>query len=314
MLSPNPKVSIVIPCYNSGRYLRQAMESALAQDYQPLQVVAVDDGSSDDTAEILREYEGITVLTQKNQGVSAARNNGVDRADGDIVMFLDADDVLLPGSVSRKVRALQSQNGIGLVAGTAEYIDESGAPLKDAVDLKPDYPNGISCADAMRRLPGPLSGWLIPKDVFVQAGGFDPQLRMAEDWDLCLRILSAYKCVYDPIPGVQYRETPGSASRKYVDTFDQIRLVIRKHRQLSPLSKFAFWRQSRVMLLTSAAGIFTRSLRESGPRELGRFLLKRPNATPLFIAWAARAAYNRVLLLFRRGPLWQKRLALRSRI
>jgi len=109
-------VSIVIPCYNSARFLRAAIDSALAQDYKPIEIIAVDDGSTDETHEILESYgSAIEVVTQANAGVSAARNKGFSVAKGDVIVLLDSDDVLLPSCVSSRLGLLDET--VGLVTG-----------------------------------------------------------------------------------------------------------------------------------------------------------------------------------------------------
>lgn len=313
----NPKISVLITCHNTGRFLRAAVDSALAQDHTSLEVIVVDDGSTDDTPAIIQEYgEKIIGIRQENKGCAGGRNTALKAATGDIIVILDADDILLPQAVSFKVKLLQSQPNVGLVTSVAGYIDEKGEPVPGAVDLKPPYPNGVSYLDAMHRIPGPISGWAIPRKVFEEVGPFDESLRASEDWDLCLRILSKYKCLCDPEIRMLYREVPGSLSRDYSQTYDQVRLVIKKHRKLTPIGPVSYWWNSRIMLLTSCAGVFTRILTESGPhgrKRLWAFLKKRPSTIPYFFAWAARAVWNRILYLFKRGPLRKKELALKSR-
>jgi glycosyltransferase involved in cell wall biosynthesis len=313
----NPKVTILITCYNTGRFLRAAVDSALAQDYKPLEVVVVDDGSTDNTPEIMGSYgTQIKSLRQENKGCAGARNAGLGISTGEVVIILDSDDLLLPGAVAAKVKLLQSEPNVGLVTSVAGYIDEKGDPIPGAVDLKPPYPNGVSYIDAMHRIPGPISGWAIPRKVLDEIGHFDSSLRAVEDYDICLKILARHKCLCDPEIRMLYREVPGSLSRDHSHNYDHIRRVIKKHRSLAPIGPIAYWWHSRVMLLTSCAGVFTRILRESGDqgkKRLFAFLSKRPSAIPYFFAWGSRAVFNRVLYVFKRGPLRKKEIAAQSR-
>ncbi len=306
-------VSIIVPCYNSARFVKAAIDSALSQDYKPIEVLAIDDGSTDETAAILASYgEAITVLHQDNAGVSAARNKGFSHAAGEIVVLLDSDDVLLPSCVSSRVELLNSESGVGLVTGLTRYIDERGNPIIDEVDLKPAYPNGISYVQAMQRFPGPPSGWAIPKPVLEEIGGFDITLKTAEDLDLCLRILAKYKCLCDPVVRVLYRQVSGSLGKDAVRNYDQVRKVIRKNRMFAPVAPTQYWWQSRVMMLTATAGAFTGILRSNSGSlgQLFTFLRKRPGALPYFVFWGGRAVYNRFLYMFNRGPLRHKQRAL----
>jgi len=313
----NPKVSIIITCYNTGRFLRAAVDSALAQDYKPLEVVVVDDGSTDDTPEVMASYGAkIVGIRQENKGCAGARNTALEVSTGEIVVILDADDLLLPEAVSSKVRLMQSEPNVGLVTSVAGYIDENGVAIPGAVDLKPPYPNGVSYIDAMHRIPGPISGWAIPRSVLDEIGHFDSSLRAVEDYDICLKILAEHKCLCDPKIRMLYREVPGSLSRDHTHNYDHIRRVIKKHRRLAPIGPVSYWWHSRIMLLTSCAGVFTRILKESGKdgkKRLWDFLRKRPSSAPYFVAWVIRAGWNRFLYLFHRGPLTDKELAALSR-
>src|SRR4029450_1113854 len=97
---PPPKVSVVIPCYRQAHFLTEAIASALRQSYSNLEIIVVDDGSPDNTEEVVRRFPGVRYIRQRNQGLAAARNAGVRASTGDFVIFLDADDRLVPGAVT----------------------------------------------------------------------------------------------------------------------------------------------------------------------------------------------------------------------
>ena len=127
------KLSIVIPVYNAGRFLRETLDSILAQTFQDFQVIAVDDGSTDDSRQILDEclesFGGrLTLLSQENQGGWAARNAGIPYIEGEFVVFFDADDVMEPECLQKLV-SCQEQTGAELVDGGRTIIDETGAEL-----------------------------------------------------------------------------------------------------------------------------------------------------------------------------------------
>lgn len=105
-------VSIVIPCYNAGRWLREAIDSCLGQTYPNLEIIVVDDGSTDDSLSIARSYgSDIVVSTGPNKGESGARNKGFSLSHGDFIQFLDADDYLLPEKIERQVALLETEGG-----------------------------------------------------------------------------------------------------------------------------------------------------------------------------------------------------------
>src|SRR3990167_8128796 len=120
-----PRVSVVIPTYNYARYLPQAIDSVLGQTYPHIEVVVVDDGSTDESRDVLRAYGSrIRWVQQERQGVSAARNRGVRESRGDLVAFLDADDRWLPTKLERQVARWCNEPELGLVHAGEEIIDE----------------------------------------------------------------------------------------------------------------------------------------------------------------------------------------------
>ena len=134
-----PLASVIINNYNYGRYLRQAIESALGQTYQPLEVIVVDDGSTDDSREIIAAFgDRLDAVLKENGGQASALNAGFARCQGDVVIFLDADDVLLPDTVGRAVEALRADPGLAKLMYRMAVIDEEGEPtgvLKPAPHL-----------------------------------------------------------------------------------------------------------------------------------------------------------------------------------
>ncbi len=122
-----PLVSVIIPTYNYGRYLGKALASCRDQTYQGLEIIVVDDGSTDDTRGVVERFGPDPVyIFQENQGVSRARNTGLDRARGELITFLDADDYLLPDSIAARVEILQSRPDIGIVFSDTYSCDGEG--------------------------------------------------------------------------------------------------------------------------------------------------------------------------------------------
>lgn len=189
MIQMRPLVSVVIPNFNYGQYLGQAIESVLAQGYRPLDVVVVDDGSTDHSRDVLRRYEGrLRVIGQPRQGVSVARNRGVRESRGELVAFLDADDVWLPGKLERQVERLRVEPALGLVHCAAQLIDAAGRILSEVTEGVA----GWVTADLLQfRRSGVVtggSGSVLPRAVFEETGGFDPRLSTSADWDFFYRV------------------------------------------------------------------------------------------------------------------------------
>jgi glycosyltransferase involved in cell wall biosynthesis len=131
-----PLLSVMIGAYNAAPYLGEAIESVLAQDYEPVELIVVDDGSTDGTAEVARSFADVTVVSQENGGNGAARNRAVENASGDLYAFLDADDRFAPGKLSLQKAALDADPGLDMVFGhvreflSPELDEETRASLR----------------------------------------------------------------------------------------------------------------------------------------------------------------------------------------
>jgi glycosyltransferase involved in cell wall biosynthesis len=167
-------VSIVMPAYNAAAHIRPALESAFAQDYEPFEVIVVDDGSTDDTAEIVRSFAGAIYVRQENQGPAAARNTAVAHAHGELIANLDSDDLLPPTRLSVQVAYLLEHPEIGAVFGRQEWLNPPAWLARDVVygDL-----DGI-----------PLSSIMLRREVFEALGGYDTRFEPSEDMDLVVRM------------------------------------------------------------------------------------------------------------------------------
>jgi glycosyltransferase involved in cell wall biosynthesis len=169
-------VNIIIPVYNGERYLAQAIESALAQTYRPVQVVVVDDGSTDASLQLAQQYSNsISFCTQPHRGISAARNRGVELAQGDFLAFLDADDVWLEDKLARQMAVFLRHPELDMVFGqVSQFVSPE---LQEAVKRKlrvPTEPMAGYSADSM----------LIKRTSFLRVGLFDPTWEIGEflDW------------------------------------------------------------------------------------------------------------------------------------
>lgn len=201
-----PKVSVVVPNYNYEKYIAKTIESVLAQTYRNIELIVVDDGSKDNSLNILKRFgDKVTVIEQKNQGVSLARNNGVSISNGDYIAFLDADDIWLPEKLERQMQRLLSDNQVGLVHCSMSLIG-----LNDAICGENSQGMEGRVADELLRFEsgvviGAGSTAVVPKRVFDEIGGFDRRQTTAADWDLSYRIASKYKVAFVKEPLVLYR-------------------------------------------------------------------------------------------------------------
>ncbi len=143
----SPLVSVIIPTYNRAHLIEGAIGSVLQQDYGPLEIIVVDDGSTDNTPELmLRKYPQVSFARQRNSGPSAARNHGIRLSSGEIIMFLDSDDTWLPGKVRRQVELLQDAGpSVPCCISNAILRDADGSEKFsfDVAEIRPPMPEGI---------------------------------------------------------------------------------------------------------------------------------------------------------------------------
>jgi glycosyltransferase involved in cell wall biosynthesis len=186
----NPKVSVIIPTYNRGWILREAVNSVLAQDYTDYELIVVDDGSTDNTLEILDSYgQDLIVLQQPNKGVSAARNRGIAESRAQLVAFLDSDDLWLPQKLTRQVEFF-TINPDALICQTEETW------LRNGVRVNPKNRHhkfsGMIFKPSLALCLVSPSAVMIRKILFDTVGLFDESLPACEDYDLWLRISCRY--------------------------------------------------------------------------------------------------------------------------
>ncbi|MGZ5476756.1 MAG: glycosyltransferase family 2 protein [Thermoanaerobaculia bacterium] len=199
-------ISVIIPTYNYASYVREAIDSAMEQSYPALEIIVVDDGSTDATAQVLSGYgDRIRVLRQKNQGVAAARNAGIAAARGDYLAFLDSDDIWKPRKLELQIARFDADPDLGLVRCGAETFGGTGQRPQVWRKGKEGWvATGILRLDPEFTVAAG-SGLLLPKRVAEEVGGFDHRLRVSEDWDLCYRIATRYRLGYVAEVLLQYR-------------------------------------------------------------------------------------------------------------
>lgn len=171
-------VSAIIPVYNGDRYLAEALESILKQTYQPIEVIAVDDGSTDNSANIARSYKEVRYIYQPNQGVAVARNVGISHARGELIAFLDQDDLWTPNKLSVQVDYLLKHENIGYTLAKMRVFLESGT----------DRPGWLNKDYLSEDIPAYIVGALVVrKSVLERVGEFNPTYRYGNDSDWFFR-------------------------------------------------------------------------------------------------------------------------------
>ena len=210
-----PIVSVVIPVYNHEEYIRESVESALSQDYDNLEVIVVDDGSTDATPEVLKTFGSrIRYIRQKNKGTAAALNTGIRHAQGSLIAWLSSDDVFLPGMIKRQVAELNKEPSFAMVYADFVEIDSHGKELR--VVRCPFPPVGEFAIELLKGNFINGSSVLIRKGCFEQVGLFDESLPTDSDGDMWFRLLkNGYEFGHIPEVLVKYRWHSSNLSHKY---------------------------------------------------------------------------------------------------
>ncbi len=176
MVKNKPLVSVIIPVYNCEKYLAEAIESVLAQTYRPIEVVVVDDGSTDGSADIARRFGYVRYYFQSHSGIGAARNRGIDLSQGRFLAFLDADDLWVEDKLARQMAILEDYPDLAIVFG---HVKQFISPELDEGIEKIKCPNEL--------MPGYIAGaMLIRRGAFLRVGSFEATWQVGEfiDWYL----------------------------------------------------------------------------------------------------------------------------------
>jgi glycosyltransferase involved in cell wall biosynthesis len=186
----NPQVSVIIPTFNRARYLAEAVDSVLAQPFRDYELIVVDDGSTDETPQLLTGYgHAIRVLRQDNQGVSAARNAGLVVARGELIAFLDSDDLWLPGKLYRQVEFF-SLHPDALICQTEEIWVKNGHRVNPG--RRHRKRGGMIFEPSLELCLVSPSAVMMRRELFDRVGNFDESLPACEDYDLWLRVSSRF--------------------------------------------------------------------------------------------------------------------------
>jgi glycosyltransferase involved in cell wall biosynthesis len=203
-----PRVSVVVPAYNYGRYVGQAIESVLGQTFGDVELIVIDDGSTDNTGEVVSQYrdDRLVLIQQPNRGLPAARNAGLRRATGEMVAFLDADDSWMLHKLELQVAALERLPAVGLLGGgyVVWNADTGAEVVRRPLPLRGKVLDRVAVENVV---PGSPSVVVVRREVLDQVGLFDESLRALEDWDLWQRC--ARVCEFD------YLEEPLARIRRH---------------------------------------------------------------------------------------------------
>jgi len=212
-----PQVSVIIPTYNRAQYVCEAIDSVLAQTYRDLEIIVVDDGSTDNTREVLGKYDDqVRYIYRENGGPSAARNTGLGHARGEYIAFLDSDDLFLPGKLEVQLKGFDQFPKVGMVYSKSlpfhstfniadRCLDSVGHITFQIHDIFEDML-------LLRKGPNTIEP-LVRRDCFSQVGNFDEQLVVGEDSNMWLRVIAHYPVAFANTIVARYRQHSEQASK-----------------------------------------------------------------------------------------------------
>lgn len=278
-------VSVVIPTFNHGRYLRRAIESVLGQTRMPADIIVIDDGSTDDTRGVVAQFKDVRYVYQANRGLSAARNAGIREARSQWVAFLDADDWWLPDKLALQLEAAENNPNAVLIYCSAWLVT-----LDDARALRLALPPERLWPDLRYRncITGSGSGVLVQRWALIASAGFNETLSACEDWDLWVRLLRKHRFAAVSQPVVMITVSGNSMSdqwrRMLVNTEAILGTLVSDMRGV----RRSLWcRRIRSASLFSAS-ISARALdRRAAARLLLRSLCHWPSPTFIPARWLA---------------------------
>lgn len=268
----SPLVSVILPTHNRAWTLKAAVDSVLAQENCPFELIVVDDGSTDETPALLRSYGGrLTVLRQENRGVSAARNTGIAHAAGELIAFLDSDDHWLPGKLSRQA-AFFAHRPDARICQTQELWIRNGVRVNPG--LRHRKPSGWIFEPSLRLCLVSPSAVMMRRSLFETVGRFDETLPACEDYDLWLRVSLRFPVFLVDAPlVVRYGGHPDQLSRAPgLDRFRIAALV--KCLEREPLTPRQ--RDAALAVLAEKCRIYAEGCRKRGRSDEAAFHLALP--------------------------------------
>ena len=290
----NKLISVVIPVYNREALITEALNSVFDQSYRPLEVIVIDDGSTDRTPEVVKGWikvhsstDGFRVklVRQEHKGGNPARNRGIEESRGKYVAFLDSDDLWLKEKLAKQILCFQDPE-VGAVYCGIQPMDLTTGEVSPAIPQA--YPRGWILARLLvRDVTAPTSAFVLRRSVFDVVGRFDEALEARQDWDMWIRVSTAFKIDAVPEPLVRYRHHSGT--RTASDPYREIRAYNAIRKKYMDLVS----RQPFLVRRAAAASYYKRLGRvhfhhfNSRSRALAYYLLSLANFPADFDTWAA---------------------------
>lgn len=220
------KVSVLIPMYNAGEYISTTIENVLKQTYSDIEIIIVDDGSTDKSYEIAQAYQSdkVKVFRQENKGASAARNYAFEQSAGELIQYLDADDLLSYNKIEAQVNLFKSINdkkaviASGIVLFDGDLMSSAAIPHKQMSTNSFNKPLDLLIDICCERNIVQSSIWLVHRDLIAETGRWNEELSLNDDGEYFFRVVAKSHAVYFCSPGIVfYRNAPQSLSKQISD-------------------------------------------------------------------------------------------------
>jgi len=223
-------VSVIVPVYNRARLVTETVDSILGQTYQNIEIILINDGSTDDSLAVIQALQhehpdAIRIIDQENQGQTIARNQGIEKAEGKYIAFLDSDDLWMPDKLEQQIPLFVA--GVGLVYGSVELINECG----ETTGFDPCEPSVQGNIYPQLLVKNRMTGGsvVVLAEAIAKVGSFDPEFKAAENWDLWLRICKEHQARLVNKPVVKYRLHQNNMSKDALLMQDAKRQIMAKH-------------------------------------------------------------------------------------
>ena len=289
-----PRVSVIIPTYNCAAFLKRSIGSVFAQTYKDYEILVADDGSTDDTKDVVeRFFPEVTYLYQKNRGVSAARNHAVAEGSGELIAYLDADDMWYPKKLERQVAYMDEHHECGIVHSEISVIDEEDriVHLRFNEETKRTVPQGHCLYDLLKQNHIQTLTVIERRQSFEGAGAFDERLPVAQDYLHWVMIAAeGYTVGYLPEPLGKYRWRAGSlmgSKLRLLEDYVRICDILLEEREIEDRhgveAAAILRRRSYEMQLELAYLDRTEGRRNSASRRLAGLIKEQPCRLELYV-------------------------------
>lgn len=220
-------ISVVIPAYNAEKTISTTLDSVINQSYKDIEIIVIDDGSTDDTASLVTAVSDsrIRLLSFENGGLPTARNRGIEHSSGELISFIDADDVWANDKLEKQFNKLKGHEEIGVAYSWTSFIDEDNEVLYSGLGLNVVFEGNVYDEILKRNFIGNGSNILMRKALVDKVGYFDASLKSVEDWDYYIRLARATKFSCVPEYQIHYRKSVSSMTTK-VDKMEHFSILV----------------------------------------------------------------------------------------